>query len=136
MMTRQFVYHFFHGLQGLFIVSMIVFLIGVAVGWSGFFISPQSILITPNGTVLVRATPFGAVNADWTMEAITMDGTECPSATGSSIIQVAPNDTVRLSLPPELVPCIQPRSVVNLSFQVRFFGIALRPVYITTIVEN
>jgi hypothetical protein len=126
---------FFRGIEGRFIALLLTLALCYSLSWTGFFIVPVALTVSKDEIIFVRKTPFGTVNADWVMEATSLDGTECPPASGTSIYQPKADNTVRLVVPPVLAPCLQGAAVVEISKTVRFFGIPLRPLRITTISE-
>ena len=125
----------FTGRQGGFIAAMIAFWVVCGLSWSGFFLRPIALTITGAGMVLVRQTPLGTVDAEWMMDVTNSDGTEC-SARTVSIYQSKPGDTARFATPHQLLPCLGKLSVIEASWTVRIFGVPLRPVRITTIMET
>lgn len=113
---------------------MLAIILTSAVSWSGFFIVPVAMTVDRDRIVFVRKTPFGTVNADWIFEATGLNGEECRAA-GSSIYQPKKDNMAIIPTPPSLIPCLQETAVVETSRTVRIFGVPLRPVRLTTIVE-
>lgn len=134
MSSTGFMRVFFRGWQGAVIAMSLMLLFLPVIGWSGWFIRPQSITVTPARTILVRTLPLGDVRANWVMEVTRPDGHECPAATGVANMQAAKNDTVVLDIPPGVAPCVVPGAVVNITYEVKFMGIPLWPRAVTTIV--
>jgi hypothetical protein len=116
-----------------FLVAMLA---AVFFGRTGLFVVPLSVNVTPEGTILVRQVPFGAVDVDWIMEVTTPDGRKCPKASGRAIIQPKADDTARLPLPPEVVPCAVVGAVAETSYRMDLFGILLTPVRWVAIVTS
>jgi hypothetical protein len=115
-----------------FLVAMLA---AVFFGRTGLFVVPLSVNVTAEGTVFVRRVPLGAVDPDWIMEVTTPDGREC-RASGRATIQPRADDTVRLPLPPEVVPCAVVGAVAETSYRMDLFGIPLTPVRWVAIVTS
>ena len=127
-------YGLFYTLAGLAFIMM-----AWVVMRTDVFLRVSSVSYGPKYTTIVRDTPFGEIQADWVIEARVADPEiECP-ASGTSIYQTIPSNSVTFFTPLSLQECFASTSqvVVVQSWSAKLFGVVpLRPTQLITIIDK